>query len=143
MINEDDEWSLTILLCDAAQVADGKLFILGGGWTLTGPGPFVHGLAMKLEVPWGQANRPHKIEASLHDEDGQVVALGDPPTPVGFETEFEVGRPPGIVEGTRLDLPFAVNLGAIELPPGRGYVWSIRISGVERGRARFRVRSVA
>jgi hypothetical protein len=141
MISEDDEWSLTTLLCDAAQVADGKLFILGGGWTLTGPGPFVHGLAMKLEVPWGQANRKHTIEASLLDEDGQPVVMGDPPQAVSFETEFEVGRPPGIVEGTRLDLPFAVNLGAMELPPGRGYAWSIRVSGVERGRARFRVRS--
>ena len=27
-----------MMLCDAAQVADGKLFILGGGWSLIGPG---------------------------------------------------------------------------------------------------------
>ena len=26
-----------MLLCDSAQVADGKLFVLGGGWSLTGP----------------------------------------------------------------------------------------------------------
>ncbi len=141
MMTDDDEWSLTALLCDAAQVADGKLYILGGGWTLTGPGPFVHGLALKLEVPWGEANRRHALEAFLLDEDGQAVSIGDPPTEVKFETEFEVGRPPGIVQGTRLDLPFAVNFGAMELPPGRGFAWSIRVSGLERGRARFRVRS--
>ena len=28
-----------MLLCDAAQVSDGKLFILGGGWSMTGPDP--------------------------------------------------------------------------------------------------------
>ena len=28
-----------MLLCDAAQVADGKLYVLGGGWSMTGPDP--------------------------------------------------------------------------------------------------------
>jgi hypothetical protein len=28
---------VTMLLCDSAQVADGKLFILGAGWSMIGP----------------------------------------------------------------------------------------------------------
>ena len=29
----------TLLLADAAQAAEGKLYVLGGGWSVTGPGP--------------------------------------------------------------------------------------------------------
>ena len=36
-----------MLLCDGAQVADGKLFVLGGGWSLTGPDPMPSAIAMK------------------------------------------------------------------------------------------------
>ena len=28
-----------MMLCDAAQVSDGKLYVLGGGWSMTGPDP--------------------------------------------------------------------------------------------------------
>jgi hypothetical protein len=130
----------TVLLCDAAEVSDGKLFILGGGWSLTGPGPFVHALAIKLEVPWDESNRVHRFSAELLNEDGDPILFGDPPTGVKMESQFEVGRPPGMAPGTPLDLPMAVNLGALELPPGRGYWWSISVDGVEIHRARFRTR---
>ena len=30
------DWEITALLCDAAQVAGGKLCVLGGGWSLGG-----------------------------------------------------------------------------------------------------------
>ena len=30
---------VTILLADAAQAVEGKLFVLGGGWSVTGPEP--------------------------------------------------------------------------------------------------------
>jgi len=40
---------VTMLLCDAVQVADGKLYILGGGWSIIGrPGPSA--VAVKIEV---------------------------------------------------------------------------------------------
>jgi len=41
-----------MLLCDSAQVADGKLYILGGGWSVTGPQPVPSAVAIKLEVDW-------------------------------------------------------------------------------------------
>ncbi|HYT79952.1 MAG TPA: sigma factor [Actinomycetota bacterium] len=33
----DRALKVTMMLADAAEVADGKLFILGGGWSVTGP----------------------------------------------------------------------------------------------------------
>ena len=44
-----------MLLCDAAQVADGKLFVLGGGWSLTGPDPVPSAIALKIDVDWHEA----------------------------------------------------------------------------------------
>src|SRR5690606_33349476 len=49
----------TLLLADSAQVADGRLFILGGGLGEIGPGPQPMAIAMLLDVPWDQANAPH------------------------------------------------------------------------------------
>jgi hypothetical protein len=141
MTNFDKDWHVTALLCDAAQVAEGKLYVLGGGWALCGPGTFVHALAIKLQVPWDQANRRHKFEAVLLDEDSKPVLLGEPASEVRMETEFEVGRPPGLPSGTPLDLPFAVNFGPMELPPGRGYAWSMSLDGQSVERVSFRTRS--
>lgn len=136
---EVQEWEVTTLLCDFAQVADGKLYILGGGWTLCGPGAFQHALAIKIEVPWSESNRLHQLEAVLRDEDMQAVSVGDPPSEVKFEGTFEVGRPVGLPPGTPLDVPLAVNFGPLELPAG-AYFWSVSIDGAEVGRVRFRTR---
>jgi hypothetical protein len=136
----EDGWALTVLLCDSAEVADGKLFVLGGGWSLVGPGPFIQAFAIKLGVPWTEANRRHQLSAHLVDEDERPVELGEPPNPVRFETQFEVGRPPGLPPGTPLDLPLAVNLGPMQIPPGQGYAWVFELDGEEAHRARFRTR---
>jgi hypothetical protein len=128
------------MLCDAAQVADGKIYALGAGWSLCGPGPFVHAIAGKISVPWDQANRIHQLTAELVDEDGEAVSLGDPEKAVRIESTFELGRPAGIPPGTALDFPFAINLGPMELPAGRGYSWRISIDGEEVHRSEFRTR---
>jgi hypothetical protein len=140
MSNGKEDWHVTALLCDGAQVAEGKLYVLGGGWALCGPGTFVHSLAVKLQVPWSQANRRHKFQATLVDEDSKPVMLGEPASELRMETEFEVGRPAGLPSGTPLDLPFAVNFGPMDLPPGRGYAWSMTIDGQDVARVSFRTR---
>jgi hypothetical protein len=140
-MKEAQDWSIIALLCDSAQVADGKLFILGGGWSVTGPGPFVHSLALKLEVPWDQANTHHKFSAVLADEDGQPVNIGEPAEGIRLETEFEVGRPPGVRPGTALEVPMAVNFGPMELPAASRYVWLFEVDGSEIGRVSFQTRA--
>ena len=121
----------TMMLCDAAQVADGKLYILGGGWSVTGPDPAPSAVAIKLEVDWHEAANPHHWELFLEDADGR---------PVGFETpegsqvieirgDFEVGRPEGVPAGTPIDLPLAINLGPLPLNPGARYTWRFTLDG--------------
>src|SRR3990170_3121998 len=100
---DTDSWDCTVLLSDFAQVAEGKLYVLGGGWTLCGPGPFQHGLAIKVEVPWDEANRSHRLEGALFNEGMQVVKVGTNGAEARFEGTFEAGRPAGIPAGTPLD----------------------------------------
>lgn len=120
----------TMMLADSAQVENGKLFILGGGWTFTGPGPSPMAVAAVAEVPWDEANTRHKFTLMLLDEDGHGVEL---PTPTGMQSvmvegEFEVGRPPGTPVGSDMNFPIAINFGALPLDPGRRYVWSLQIA---------------
>jgi hypothetical protein len=120
-----------MLLADSAQAVGGKLFVLGGGWSICGPGPVPMALAIKIEVPWDRTNMRHKGKLELLDSDGEPVLA---PTPIGEKPvevplDFEVGRPPGLRPGTPIDLALAINIGPIPLPPGVRYEWRLTIDG--------------
>jgi hypothetical protein len=115
----------TLLLADSAQVADGRLFILGGGLGEVGPGPQPMAIAMLLDVPWDQANAPHDWKFELLDEDGTPVMYDDQPILVGGQ--FEAGRPDGLAPGTPIPVPLAINFTALPVEPGRRYVWRLAI----------------
>jgi hypothetical protein len=121
----------TLLLADAAQAIDNKLYILGGGWSVTGPDPSPSALAIALKVPWDEANRRHELRVELLDSDGHPVRLGSADEGRRFviESSFEVGRPPGLRPGTPIDLGLAINLGPVPLPPGGRYEWRLSIDG--------------
>ena len=122
---------VTMLLCDAAQVADGKLFVLGGGWSLTGPDPTPSAIAMKIDVGWHEAELPHHWELYLEDADGRPVMVETPDGahPVEVRGEFNVARPGTVPEGTPIDVALAVNLGPLPLEPGNRFIWRLTIDG--------------
>lgn len=131
-----------LLLADAAQAVEGKLYILGGGWSVTGPEPSPMAVAVKIEVPWDLANQVHDVELTLLDEDGQPAPEG---APLRIDGRVEVGRPPGLARGTALDVPLAVSVGPIAgLRPGGRYEWVLRINSEtnDAWRAGFQVRSL-
>lgn len=131
-----------MLLCDHAEVADGKLFINGGGWDQIPPAGAPTGLAIIIHVPWDMTNMRRILSVSLVDQDGQPVAQPSPEgqRSVRFEVDFEVGRPPGMQRGGEVGLPLALNFPPLALLPGSGYVWLLEVDGVELGRASFRTR---
>lgn len=120
------EVKVTMMLADAAQAVEGKLYILGGGWSITSPGAPM-AIAIKVEVPWTQANVRHTLRLALFNEDEQPIVIGDQTVEMGGE--FEVGRPPGLRQGTDLDFPLAINMSPMPLQPGIGYVWRCWIDG--------------
>lgn len=123
----------TLVLADAAQAADGKLSVLGGGWNFTGPQVGPSALGVIMEVPWNETNTPHQVVLELQDTDGQPARLGPEAQPLRIETVVEVGRPPGHPPGTSLNVPLAMNLGPLPLIPGQRYVWVLSIDGETEG----------
>jgi hypothetical protein len=138
---------VNLILADSAQAVGGKLYLLGGGWTLTGPDPSPSAIAVLVEIPWDEANRVFNFKLSLFTGDDQAVIV---PTPVGdrpveIEGQFEAGRPPGLKPGTPLMIPLVVNLASLPLPPDGLYVWKLEINGrsEEDWQLSFRTRPAA
>lgn len=120
-----------MMLCDAAQVADGKLYILGGGWSMTGPDPVPSAVALKFEVDWNEAGRAHHWELFMEDGDGRPVLVPTPEgsQPVEVRGEFSVTRPPSLPEGSPIDVALAVNIPPLPLTPGGRYTWRLTMNG--------------
>ena len=117
-----------MMLADAAQEVNGKLYVLGGGWSVTGPVLPPMALALKLDVPWSAANQPHEFLLVLVDADGHPVLVAGDDGEVRAGGTFEVGRPPDLPAGTDIDFAFAVTVPSLPLAAGR-YAWHLWIDG--------------
>lgn len=129
---------MTLLLCDAADEVGGKLYVLGGGWSLihAPDTPVPMALAVLIQVPWTEANQRHEFAAALMSEDGEVVQIEG--QPVAIAGGFEIGRPAGLKPGMDLNTPLALKFGGVQLPVG-GYRWEFSIDGSKEAEAAFRV----
>src|SRR5262249_34081419 len=137
--------NVTLLLCDAAESVNGKLYILGGGWSqlLLADYPAAMALAIKLEIPWHEANDEHRVVGRLVDADrAEQVEL-----PLAPENEMvpgrpgavvETGRPPGLSPGTAIDAPLVFKFQGLPLPAG-SYVWEVEVDGEVGAGAAIRV----
>jgi hypothetical protein len=127
------QFRVTMMLCDHAQVADQKLYISGGGWSITSTPTPPAGVALLLQVPWGETNRKIPFALRLVTEDGEPVIQPAPPAgqplPVEVAGEIEVGRPAGLPQGTMIDAPLAINYRELLLEPGKRYVWELELDG--------------
>src|ERR1700691_4865325 len=112
-----------MLLADSAQVADGNLYILGGGWSVAGPDPTPSAVAIKVMVDWHEFNSSHHWELFLEDADGQPVRFDTPdgPQPIEVRGDFSAVAPDGV--------PIAVNFGPIPLQEGSRFTWRMVIDG--------------
>lgn len=125
-----------MVLCDAAQEAAGKLYIIGGGWNvLLQPNvPTSIALAIILHFDWNETNRKHQIEIELQTADGEVFEVEE--NPVRVVTSAEVGRPPGIKPGSEINAPLAPSFNGLALPSG-SFVWILRVGEAVLARAPF------
>jgi hypothetical protein len=124
---------VTLLLCDYAQVANGKLTAVGAGWTSTSP-VTTHAVGILLDVPWDQANAPFTWTLELRDADGRPV-LQDGPNgaiPVQAGGQIEVGRPVGLPPGTPIPVCIAIPVHGVVLQPSARYVWEFAVDGGTR-----------
>ena len=128
----------SILLAERAQVSDGKLYVMGGGFDCvrhTLPVGLDASLALILEVPWGLLETPYRVQLELADADGVVA---------GFRKGFELASSPPERwrQGVPLTVPLVFPVRAELDEPGR-YAVRCLIEGEERGRVAFEVEQIA
>jgi hypothetical protein len=116
-------------MADGAQIANNKLYVLGGGWdviTINSAFPATHhlGLAAAFRVPWTETNQRHTFELAIVNEDSDEAL-------VTLNGEFEVGRPPGIPQGTEQRSQIAAEM-TIEIPSPGQYAVRVRLNGEDR-----------
>jgi hypothetical protein len=124
--------NVTLLLCDHAEVAEGKLFINGGGWDTTSAPTAPFSIAVLLWVPWDRTNSRLQFRLGLFDEDGEPVRQETPDgtvVPVELAGDFEVGRPPGATQGAALPVPMTFHFAPMPLAAGRRYYWQVWVDG--------------
>jgi hypothetical protein len=120
---------VTLLLADYAKVADGKLDVLGAGWSMMrAAGPFGFFVAALFQIPWDQTNVKQAFRLELLDADGRPVPTPDESDTIRIDGEFEAGRPPGMKPGTPVDVPLVVPIGPLLLDSGR-YEIRLTING--------------
>jgi len=122
---------VTMLLCDHAAVAEGKLYLSGGGWTHIPPSPTPFAIALFIQVPWSLADRVVTFVLRLVGADGQPVMVSDEAgsRPLCVEGQINVGQTTSIRPGTMLPVPLAFNFPGLPLPAGERLVWQLEIDG--------------
>jgi hypothetical protein len=124
-----------MLLADAAQVADGKLYIIGGGWEVCGPEPTPMALAVKVEIPPSQARRKHTWSVTLIDAHGEPVLLpvDGEKSSVAIHGQFaRIGDLKSLQTEGPAHLLFAVNISPLPLEPDSSYAWRLTIDNQTR-----------
>jgi hypothetical protein len=128
----DVEW---IILADAAEVVNNKLYLIGGGWssiTVKSDLPVQHpcAVAVAFSVPWNATNQQHQVDIEIVDQDGERLA--------NVHAQVEVGRPPGIPLGQAQRVQMAISL-SLPLKKLGTHAVVARIEGQEIRRAQFNV----
>jgi hypothetical protein len=124
------QMKVTMMLADyAVGTPDGKLTVVGAGWSIRAPVPAPFAVAAIVEVPWDQANKQHTLQLTLTDADGQPFNLPDGSQFALPADNFEVGRPPGVKPGTALAHNVVLNCGPLPFEAGKQYVWQLTING--------------
>jgi len=123
----------TLLLADAATIADGKLYILGAGWSITGPGSLPSAVVLIVDFIPPRVDEKHDCEVMLVDPQGKPAVLGAArgvPDIIRFTLSIE--------ENTQQTEPgtssylHVMTIPALPLIPGSKYAWRLTVNGEER-----------
>ena len=124
------------MLADHAQVVDGKFFICGGGWSITGPQPAPFAIVADIKVPWHGLGKKHKFRLELLDADGHGVEVEQPDgstLPLVIEGDFQVAPSAEVRAGMEVSFMVAINSGPLPaIQPGGMYEWRLSIDGETR-----------
>jgi hypothetical protein len=123
------------MLADAAQVHQGKLFVIGGGIAVALPSPpgmFTPlAIAGVISLPWEEANKPHTLTIDMVDLDGQPyqVSTATGEVPFRIQANFSTAARPELRRGATLVVPIAVQF-PMQLRLGE-YAFKVSLNGAE------------
>ena len=120
--------NLTLLLGDIARVAEGKLDILGAGFTVA-PVPANIAVGLIVGVPWAALGGNYRIEIKLQSAEGDVVLNERSEPLITAWGDLAPHRPPGVVLGLPASLAMAWNFGGLPLEPDRQYRFQASVNG--------------
>jgi hypothetical protein len=138
-------------LADTAEVVNGKIYALGGGWNtiFVRSFPAMHrrlAIALTVHVPFTDTNATHNLELKLLTEDGEEYPVGmradadGKPQPVrAMGGEFTLGRPAHLVDGDEQVACFAFTFDGMRFDRARQFSWVVSIDGTEESRLPMRV----
>ena len=121
-----------VIIADRAEVVNGKLYMMGGGWDRLSVPDFTQpqsiSVAIGILVPWNATNQTHSLAVRVETQDAEELAA--------MGLNFTTGRPPilGQAESQRVILAFQL---AIRLPGPGTYVVKALINDRESKTAVF------
>jgi hypothetical protein len=122
-----------MILADGAHAAGGKLYILGGGWSVMGPRPTAMAIGLRFEVPWDDSDRDHEWQLVLVDADGRPVMCSEHGThALRHSGRFRTRRTLDARPGVPLDFVVAIDAGVVSVPPDGRYVWVLTVDDETR-----------
>lgn len=129
-MDELKDFKVTMLLADAAQFVQGKLYVLGGGWSIIQPGTVSFAVAVYIQTAWHRAGLENRFRLELLDSDGNAVLVATPAgeQPLLLEGAFTAPEPEGVKPGTPLDGGFSLNV-VTQLPPNERLEFRLTING--------------
>lgn len=139
-----------VLLCDYAEVAQGKLFITGANINRVfvqpvPPHAINIALAASVTIPWNATNQPHTLTIELVNDQGDRIPLapaqpGQPASDEGLiSAQFNAGRSADMKPGEDTLMPLAIPMLGFPLPALGSYFFQVKIDGTDVDRVSFRV----
>lgn len=140
-------------LADTAEVVNGKIYALGGGWNtiFVRQFPAQHrrlAVAVTVHVPFTDTNVSHNLEVTLVTEDGETYPIGLRPDDQGnpqpvraMGGEFTLGRPAHLADGFEQVACFAFTFDGLRFDKARLLSWVVSIDGEELARLPMRVQN--
>ena len=112
------EPKILLITADCATISEGKLNMLGAGWTRISSGPVDFSVVIRLEVPWSMTNQNIPWALTLIDQDGYPYIPSPESGELLIQGEVHVGRPDNLAHGTSLEVPMVMPFHQLPLRVG-------------------------
>ncbi|MEU1912773.1 hypothetical protein [Streptomyces massasporeus] len=132
------------ILADTGRTAGNAANLLNAGWTSTTAVPLPQGgftlpqqaLAIFVEAPWDQLNRPLKLILELRDDDDKVVEINEPQAvvPARVEHSLIVAPVPNAPNGVPGTATVVADFGGGTfriLSPRKRYIWHVSVGDTQ------------